>query len=197
MLTRSSSHHQLLPRANYAPYHARAPTGGHLVRAPAPAAGYLDDSDLDELELAEVWPSALAAGQGARSVPRGLASVGRSSGAVQVNPTAGFYDPKAAEFNQYLLEQQQELHQQQQQQQLGASSDEEDYFGGVAGSSGLTRSRSCMLGPAAASGAKQPKYAASTQTGAGGSKKAAGSGEQAQAKLGSSSWESGGRSTIA
>lgn len=80
---------------------------------------------------------------------------------------SGLYDPKAAEFNQYLLEQQ-ELMASPPVENAGVTatmSDDEDYFAAPTGSStGLTRSRSCMLGPnssgAGGSGnqAKQAKY---------------------------------------
>lgn len=209
VLARSSSHHQLLPAARAA-YHSLQPASAYHqqfalraqpARQPigAHSALLLDDSDLSDFEA--VWPQTAGASRvmNAHRAPAAAAA-------------AAYFDPKAAEFNQYLLEQQQELQHQQQQQQVqqvqvagGQSSDDDaDYFG-VGGCGQLTRSRSCILAPAAAQSgsnqggvSKQSKYsgAGSSSGGGGGGKKGGSSGDQA-GKLASSSWDSNGaRSTM-
>ena len=77
--------------------------------------------------------------------PKAAQSMGYKSLASYTN------DPKVAEFNAYLLEQQQDFGDGA-GAGVAASSDEDEAFFGAAGASvGLTRSRSCMLGPSAAS----------------------------------------------
>lgn len=189
-MKRSSSYHQLLPRT--LPYHLRAGRP-----APAAAAHLYDEDSASDLEadlLANPYQPVALARQSFKS---------NATGALP------FYDPKAAEFNQYLLEQQdlQASAAGPQDQQAGGltswSGDEEDYFGssshmGAAGN--LTRSRSCaMLNKQQGAAAKQQsKYGANA-----GKKASAAADQQAAGKLAGSSWEpsgsgagGAGRSTI-
>lgn len=194
----------------------------HRSQAAAAALLAADDSESD-YDVADADQLLAAPYQVGVGLPqRGRSN--RSSGLHYkgMTPVAAYYDPKAAEFNQYLLEQQEfgngreanELLQGPTSSGAGAgaglgrdpsSDDDNDYFGlGTSGGGGLTRSRSCMLGPnvgsnggpsgsgAAGSSSKQaPKFAGSSGAG----KKGAGSGSGA-GKMGSSNWESGGRNTI-
>lgn len=112
---------------------------------------------------------------------------------------AGFYDPKAAEFSRYLLDQQEELAAEQMTGSGGsgpmglATSDDDDYLTGGPSGSRLIRSRSCMLNPGA-QGSKnyQPKQGTS------GKKSESSAGKMGVA--GGASWADngaqGGRSTI-
>lgn len=188
-MSRSSSYHQLLPRT--LPYHLRA---GRPAPAAAAAAAHLYDEDSASDFEADLL---------ANPYQPPAAALARHSLKGNVTGALPFYDPKAAEFNQYLLEQQDLASAADQPQQAsgltGWSGDEEDFFGSSShmGAGNLTRSRSCaMLNKQGAK--QQSKY------GAGSSKKAsAGTDQQAAAKLAGSSWEpsgsgsgGAGRSTI-
>lgn len=189
VLARSSSHHQLLA-ARAAALPAAYNRAGYSPRVAAAAALGLDpDSGSDfESEL-------LAAGP-AIGYPGHLATRRRGLPMAPVARLAGGYDPKAAEFNQYLLEHQ-ELANSAAGESTGlggstgggvgmnaALSDDEDYLGsaGPVGGSGLTRSRSCMLGPQAG---KSKKYQVPGSSGAGGSGKNKGE------VSGKSNWDDG------
>lgn len=90
---------------------------------------------------------------------------------------AAYFDPKAAEFNQYLLE----------QHELGgelagsrlSSDEEEPYVGGS--NAGLTRSRSCILAGPSTSGKQQAKPTHRK------------SGQADHSKMAASSWDLSGR----
>lgn len=116
------------------------------------AAGLFDDlatsDDYDDEVLAAPYLRAAGLGMGAPYRNRTAAAA------------AGFYDPKAAEFNRYLLDQQEDLAAEQMAGSGGsggitgqATSDEEEFLAGAgsaaAGAGRLVRSRSCMLGPGA------------------------------------------------
>lgn len=173
------------------PYHLRPAVSGFNKRAPT--AGLVDElpSDYDSDELAAYHPPMATRG----SVTRALATGYKTN--------TGLYDPKAAEFNQYLLEQQELMaagtssgaHDNAGAAGAATMSDDEDnYFGVGTSTSGLTRSRSCMLGPNAGGGnaqAKQAKY--SSESSSKGSKQATDGRKLA-------TWDgsgSGGRNTIA
>lgn len=171
VLARSTSHHQLMARS--LPYHLRS-----AYNSRQSAATLLDvDSGSD-------YESDILGTGGAYAAPYGRVASRRLVPGSSQRPTAPLFDPKAAEFNQYLLEQQ-EMDGEGQAGASGALSDDEDYLtGGVgmASSSGLTRSRSCMLGPGAVGGGgKQQKFSGSS----GRDKKSAGDAN----KLGTS-WDS-------
>lgn len=218
VLSRSSSHHQLLASRSL-PYHMRA---AHRSQAAAAALLAGDDSESDYDASADLLATPYKMGVG-------LGSRGRHASGLHykgVTPVAAYYDPKAAEFNQYLLEQQEfgnggsvtnELLQTGATSSGGgggraSSDDDNDYFG--LGTSGLVRSRSCMLGPNNQGGGSSSgpglgvgvgssKQASKFTpqggpSGGSGVKKGAGSGaDRSGAKMGSSNWESGGRNTIA
>lgn len=149
ILSRSTSHHHLRALAPYHPLRAAAPVI-NASRASA-AACLLDDSASDYSDC-DLLPASAATGR----MPRGSVTRAMLTG---YKTGAGLYDPKAAEFNQYLLEQQElspssaaavaagTLGMSEQQQSFNGLSDDDDYFGIGQSSSGLTRSRSCMLGP--------------------------------------------------
>lgn len=127
-----------------------------------------DDDSASDYSDCDVLPPAAAAYQQAMprtSVTRAMLTGYKTGG--------GLYDPKAAEFNQYLLEQQQELGAGAGGDALQAQSgsDDDDYFGLAAGQpgSGLTRSRSCMLGPSTSNNSKNIKYAGHSKGGKGAS----------------------------
>lgn len=120
-----------------------------MVRAPVAAAALFDDlatSDDYDDDGVLAPPYLRAAGLATLAGPYG-------------RPTAaGFYDPKAAEFNRYLLEQQEDLAAEQMAAGSGgsggggaplgqATSDDEEYLAGSSQAGRLIRSRSCMLGP--------------------------------------------------
>jgi len=193
VLARSSSHHQLrdptLSRS-FRPAPLRPTgTGASLGAAARHPALYVDPSDYSlgsDLSDGELFaPLGQRPGpQAGRTARVGVAAASRTATATYVGP---YYDPKAAEFNAYLLDQQQE------ERELGGArlnSDEEDYNnggeetggggGGGAASEGtpgpgqLMRSRSCMLGPSAQGGGA--KVSGAGPSGPGGQKRAAGGG---------------------
>lgn len=167
MLSRSSSHHQLA-RPPYAAY--LRPAAAVAARRPLAAAELFS---ADDLSASDYEPD-LAALVGSYGRPRASVAYPYAGTAPGQHPASAYYDPKAAEFNQYLLEQ---------RELMGGSgpaagpsgragggapgSDDDEYGpagqaggpGTVAGGGPLTRSRSCMLGPSS-SGANKPKYGA-------------------------------------
>lgn len=104
--------------------------------------------------LASDYESDFDVAAGPSFAPAGLARAGR------FRPSM---DSRAAEFNQYLMSDHGQQHQHQQQQQSSSSfggasysgfgqltsntSDEEDYYQPSYAPGGLTRSRSCIVGP--------------------------------------------------
>lgn len=191
----------------------------HRSQAAAAALLVADDSESD-YDVAGADQLLAAPYQVGMSVPQ-RGRTNRSSGLHYkgVTPVAAYYDPKAAEFNQYLLEQQEFGNGHEANELLpgvsssgggavcreASSDDDNDYFGLGTGGTGLTRSRSCMLGPNAGSNsgpsgagaACSSKQASKFTSSSGAGKKVSGGGAGA-GKMGSSSnWESGGRNTIA
>lgn len=147
-LARSASHHQLAARR------AKPPAASYHH-----ASAYVDDSASDECYDADLYVAGAA-----RRAPAAAAAVAASS-----------FDPRAAEFSKYLLEQQDSM-----QQPAGAynSTDEDEAaasagylppaYGDSDAPGALVRSRSCMLaGPsnAAKQAGERRAYAQQRNTG--------------------------------
>lgn len=155
VLARSSSHHQLVGRPLMAYNHLRAGPSG--LRGPAGGAGPAGHADLLDDSSATDYESDALAPAGPGLGPAGYA--GRVPG-VAAYARQPYYDPKAAEFSQYLLEQQDLVAAAERAGVAGgragrAASDDDD-FGPAPAAGALVRSRSCILGPSGgAPGAKQ------------------------------------------
>lgn len=160
VLARSSSHHQLATQRALAPHHLRstgAAVGGPGVavgrRGPA-AVDLLDDFSASDFE-SELGLAPAVGGRGAAAVGRAPAYSRHLMG-----PSGQYYDPKAAEFSAYLLEQQDLMAAAERGldpiNSLGRPVSDDEDFGAAAtsgaGSGQLMRSRSCILGPTAAGG---------------------------------------------
>lgn len=185
VLARSSSHHQLVGRPIGA---AGYPVGARRgLPAAAAAAAVADDFSASDFSDSEM----LLAGPGPSTVMAATSRGPRGAYARQL-AAAPYYDPKAAEFNQYLLEQQDSLRATAGDLSGRRQSDEDDadFGGGVAGGP-LIRSRSCMLGPStsgnAGASAGQSKYGQSKKSGGGGG----GGATSDQASKMTNSWQDG------
>lgn len=187
MLARSASHHQLVGRP--LAYHMRG-VGGYAAARNA----LLDDSgsDYETDLLTNPYPVGGPPSGILRSSVAGR-GIGMAPG-YKTAAASSYYDPKAAEFSQYLMEQQEIVAAEEQQQHRkpvaqATISDEDDNNGAAAyyaGGSGLTRSRSCILGPSAKQQQQQQqKYATSGAGGSGSCKKTA----TEHGKLGTSGWD--------
>lgn len=174
VLARSVSHHQLDPR-RASGYARPSPPGAAVVaHHRAARAGLLAHDDFDIVSPSDYDSDSVAVGPLLGPHPR-RPKLGAGPMDVAPPPPAAynyhqaFYDPKAAEFSQYLLEQQQAG---QSLRGRGAISDDDndaEEFGTRAGS--LLRSRSCMLGPSGSSqGQQQQQQKAAAATGYGSKK---------------------------
>lgn len=170
VLARSVSHHQLDPRRG-APFRPSPPAAAVMAAAHhrahrelLHADDYISPSDYDSDVplLGAGGPRPLVRRQvpPVQQPPQGPAAMEHATRRPAYNYQA-YYDPKAAEFSQYLLEQQQADQMESAGLRTGggghrrtAISDddnEDDYCGGVGRSGALVRSRSCMLGPGGSS----------------------------------------------
>lgn len=177
--------------------HAAGRPGQAAAAAAAAAAHLYDEDSASDLE------AELLAGP-YQVAPAALARQSYKSNATGALP---FYDSRAAEFNQYLLEQQdsaasssqqQSVQQQQQQQQASGfaswSGDEDDFFGGSSAQmnapTNLTRSRSCAMlnQPTTATAKQQSKYGNRAHS----SKKNVAAEQQVAKMTASAAWEPSG-----